>query len=86
MRINPNSKNAIKQFKHIKHLSISGNKDDGFLDLFLLPINARNFDYNSVSDNCTLVNDVRLNLYAEKSHMISLNCFTKVSDKLRLEL
>lgn len=51
MRINPNSKNAIKQFKHIKHLSISGNKDDGFLDLFLLPINARNFDYNSVSDN-----------------------------------
>lgn len=41
MRINPNSKNAIKQFKHIKHLSISGNKDDGFLDLFLLPINAR---------------------------------------------
>lgn len=51
MRINPNSKNAIKQFKHIKHLSISENKDDGFLDLFLLPINARNFDYNSVSDN-----------------------------------
>ena len=39
MKINPNSKNAIKQFKHIKHLSISGNKDDGFLDLFLLPIN-----------------------------------------------
>lgn len=51
MRIRSNSKNAIRQFKHIKHLSISGNKDDGFLDLFLLPINARNFDYNSVSDN-----------------------------------
>ena len=51
MKLNPNSKNAIKQFKHIKHLSISENKDDGFLDLFLLPINARNFDYNSVSDN-----------------------------------
>ena len=51
MRINPNSKNAIKQFKHIKHLFISENEDDGFLDLFLLPINARNFDYNSVSDN-----------------------------------
>ena len=51
MRINPNSKNAIKQFKHTKHLSISRNKDDGFLDLFLHPINARNFDYNSVSDN-----------------------------------
>ena len=51
MRIRSNSKNAIRQFKYIKHLSISGNKDDGFLDLFLLPINARNFDYNSVSDN-----------------------------------
>ena len=51
MKINPNSKNAIKQFEHIKHLSISKNPDDGFLDLFLLPINARNFDYNSVSDN-----------------------------------
>lgn len=51
MKLNPNSKNAIKQFKHIKHLFISGNTDDGFLDLFLLPINARNFDYNSVSDN-----------------------------------
>ena len=30
---------------------ISENTDDGFLDLFLLPINARNFDYNLVSDN-----------------------------------
>lgn len=51
MRINPNSKNAIKQFEHIKHLNISKNPDDGSLDLFLLPINARNFDYNSVSDS-----------------------------------
>lgn len=51
MRINPNSKNAIKQFKHIKHLCISENIDDGSLDLFLLPINARNFDYDCVSDN-----------------------------------
>ena len=51
MKINPNSKNAIKQFKHIKHLPISKNADDGSLDLFLLPINARNFDYDSVSDN-----------------------------------
>ncbi len=32
-------------------MSISENIDDGFLDLFLLPINARNFDYNSVSEN-----------------------------------
>ena len=30
MKLNPNSKNAIKQFKHIKHLSISENIDDGF--------------------------------------------------------
>lgn len=51
MKLNPNSKNAIQQFKYIKHLDISGNKDDGFIDLFLLPINARNFDYNFVSDN-----------------------------------
>ena len=51
MKLNPNSKNAIKQFKHITHSSISENIDDGFLDLFLLPINARNFDCNSVSDN-----------------------------------
>lgn len=51
MKLNPNSKNAIKQFKHIKRLLISENTDDGFLDLFLLPINARNFDYNLVSDN-----------------------------------
>lgn len=51
MKLNPNSKDAIKQFKHIKHLSISPNIDDGFLDLFLLPINARNFDYECVADN-----------------------------------
>jgi len=51
VKLNPNSKNAIKQFKHIKRLLISENTDDGFLDLFLLPINARNFDYNLVSDN-----------------------------------
>lgn len=51
MKLNPNSKDAIKQFKHIKHLSISQNIDDGFLDLFLLPINARNFDYEYVADN-----------------------------------
>lgn len=51
MKLNPNSKDAIKPFKHIKHLSISQNIDDGFLDLFLLPINARNFDYENVAVN-----------------------------------
>lgn len=51
MKLNPNSKSAIKQFKHLEHFNISNNQDDGFLDLFLLPINARNFDYTCVSDN-----------------------------------
>lgn len=51
MKTNPNSKIVINKFKHIKHLSISENKDDGFLDLFLFPINARNFDYNFISNN-----------------------------------
>lgn len=51
MKLNPNSKNAVKQFKNIGHLPISKNKDDGFLDIFLLPINGRNFDYDCVSDN-----------------------------------
>jgi len=46
-----NSKNAISQFKCIDHLDISENKDDGFLDVFLLPINARNFDYDKVADS-----------------------------------
>ena len=51
MKLNPNSKNAIQPFKHLEHLYISQNKDDGFLDLFLLPINARRFDYDLVSNN-----------------------------------
>lgn len=51
MKLSPNSKNAIEQFRHIKHLSISKNPDDGFLDLFLFPINGRNFDYNCVAEN-----------------------------------
>ena len=51
MKLSPNSKNAIKQFNHINSLSISRNIDDGFLELFLLPINARNFDYDCLSDN-----------------------------------
>lgn len=51
MKLNPNSKSAVKQFKHLEHFNISNNQDDGFLDLFLLPINARNFDYTCVSDN-----------------------------------
>lgn len=51
MKLSPNSKNVINQFKHIKRLGISENPDDGSLDLFLLPINARSFDYDRVSDN-----------------------------------
>lgn len=56
MKTNPNSKIVINKFKHIKHLSISENKDDGFLDLFLFPINARNFDYNFISN--TLIESI----------------------------
>lgn len=71
MKLNPNSKNAIKQFKHLEHFNISNNQDDGFLDLFLLPINARNFDYNCVSDNLMeSVADYSLSIN-DKSFMIS---------------
>ena len=51
MKIQPNSKNAIRPFKHISKFSISKNQDDGTIDLFLLPVNARNFDYQCVIDN-----------------------------------
>lgn len=51
MKIHPNSKNAIKSFKHIINFPISKNKDDGSIDLFILPINARNFDYQCIIEN-----------------------------------
>lgn len=51
MKLHSNSKIAVEQFEHIKNIAISNNKDDGSMDLFLLPINGRNFDYNYVSDN-----------------------------------
>lgn len=51
MKFQPNSKNAIRPFKHIRKFSISKNQDDGSIDLFLLPVNARNFDYQCVIDN-----------------------------------
>lgn len=51
MKINSNSINAIKPFEHIVQYQISQNKDDGVVDLFLLPINARNFDDEYVANN-----------------------------------
>lgn len=51
MIINSNSINAIKPFEHIVQYQISQNKDDGVVDLFLLPINARNFDDEYVANN-----------------------------------
>ena len=86
MKLNPNSKNAIKQFKHIRHFTISNNQDDGFLDLFLLPINARNFDYNCVSDNLmesvadySLSWKIREN-YKDKAMMLSRKAREKFRD------
>lgn len=86
MKLNPNSKNAIKQFKHIGHFPISNNQDDGFLDLFLLPINARNFDYNCVSDNLmesvadySLSWKIREN-YKDKAMMLSRKAREKFRD------
>lgn len=51
MKINSNSINAIKPFEHIMQYQISQNKDDGVIDLFLFPINARNFDIDYVADS-----------------------------------
>lgn len=86
MKLNQNSKNAIKQFKHIGHFPISNNQDDGFLDLFLLPINARNFDYNCVSDNLmesvadySLSWKIREN-YKDKAMMLSRKAREKFRD------
>lgn len=86
MKLNPNSKKAIKQFKHIGHFPISNNQDDGFLDLFLLPINARNFDYNCVSDNLlesvadySLSWKIREN-YKDKAMMLSRKAREKFRD------
>lgn len=51
MKISPNSKNVIDTLEHLTHFDISENKDDGFIDLFLLPISSRNFDYENLSTN-----------------------------------
>lgn len=50
-KLNENPKKFIKQFKHIGHMHISENVDDGCLNLFLLPMNGRNFDYDKVSNS-----------------------------------
>ncbi|QTJ34487.1 HamA C-terminal domain-containing protein [Dolosigranulum pigrum] len=49
MNVSPNSKDIIKIFDNIKDIQISSNPDDGKLNIFMCPINARNFDYNQIS-------------------------------------
>lgn len=49
MKLNANSEKAISKFKYLDTFEISQNKDDGQMYLFLFPINARNFDYDTVS-------------------------------------
>lgn len=47
--VSQNSKDVINMFKNIKDIPISTNLDDGKLNIFMCPINARNFDYNKIS-------------------------------------
>ncbi|MGF3225937.1 HamA C-terminal domain-containing protein [Facklamia sp. P12932] len=49
MIVSQNSKDVIKIFHNIKDIPISSNSDDGKLNIFMCPINARNFDYNQIS-------------------------------------
>ncbi len=49
MRLGKNSLEAISTFKHLDTYKISENEDDGQIELFQLPINGRNFDYDAVS-------------------------------------
>lgn len=46
MIVSQNSKDVIKIFQNIKDIPISTNSDDEKLNIFMCPINARNFDYN----------------------------------------
>jgi hypothetical protein len=47
--VSQNSKDVIKIFQNIKDIPISTNLDDGNLNIFMCPINARKFDYNQIS-------------------------------------
>lgn len=51
MKISPNSENFIKLFTHLSTENISENTSDGSLSIFVMPINARQFDYNKVGDH-----------------------------------
>jgi hypothetical protein len=51
VKLGNNSQEAISIFKHLDSYNVSSNEDDGKIDLFLLPLNGRDFDYNSVSNN-----------------------------------
>ncbi|MGD1818804.1 MAG: HamA C-terminal domain-containing protein [Pleomorphochaeta sp.] len=49
MKLGKNSLKAISTFKHLDSYKISENEADGQIELFQLPINGRNFDYDTVS-------------------------------------
>lgn len=49
MIVSQNSKDVIKIFQNIKDIPISTNLDDGNLNIFMCPINARKFDHNQIS-------------------------------------
>ncbi|MGF3076893.1 hypothetical protein [Facklamia sp. P12955] len=45
MKISANSENFIKLFTQLSTENISENKSDGTVSIFVMPINARQFDY-----------------------------------------
>lgn len=51
MKINECSKSAIKQFEHIKKISLVDTNDElGHIELFIFPIKSKDFDYSTVSE------------------------------------
>lgn len=51
MKINECSKSAIKQFEHIKKISLVDTNDElGHIELFISPIKSKDFDYSTVSE------------------------------------
>lgn len=49
MEVSQNSKDVVNLFENIKDIPISTNLDDGKLNIFMCPINARKFDYDQIS-------------------------------------
>ena len=51
VKVSLNSENMIKLFTHLSTENISGNLSDGTVSIFVLPINARQFDYDRVGQH-----------------------------------